>query len=83
MVLLALTELAAEVAIWTLKKTVTYSWRGFWWGISKFRGTHDDTSAVDDSNDQMVSAQLRETVQKLQRQVEQQEEELAKLKTNF
>lgn len=76
MVLFALTELAAEAAIWTLKKTLTYSWRGIWWGISKYRGT------VDEPTDQVTSAELRESVQKLQLQVEKQEEELAKLLKN-
>lgn len=72
MVLFALTELVAEIAVWTLKKTATYSWRGLWWGVSKYRGT---TPAEENSE-----TQLHERLKELQLKLEHQEREIAELK---
>ena len=67
MVLLALTELVAEIAVWTLKKTVTYSWRGLWWGVNKARGVEPEKD-------------VRITLQELQEKLDAQEKELTELK---
>jgi hypothetical protein len=78
MVLFALTELVAEVAIWTLRKTLTYSWRGIWWGISRYRQISPPASKESDTDASNDDIELQ--VRKLQLQLDQQQKDLAELR---
>jgi hypothetical protein len=67
MVLFALTELAAEIGIWTLRKTLSWTGRGIWWGVQRVRGAPP------------APPSLEEQVKILQETVAKQQEELNRL----
>jgi len=70
MVLLLLTEVAAEVGFWVLKNTVILSWNGVCWTARKIRGN---------SSPETEEEELKETVEKLQLEVKELQEECTKL----
>jgi len=80
MVLLALTELVAELAFWTARKTLSYSWRGMWWGVQQIRGNAPDTTRSQVTKPKSEDLQvLVETITELREQVKAQERDIAEL----
>ena len=85
MVFFALTELMAEIAVWTLRKTARYSWRGLWWGIAKIQSSSGSSGSSGTDNLQKSkteeddNVELRVLVKQLQAQVEEQQEKLQSL----
>uniref|UniRef100_A0A6C0BPM8 Uncharacterized protein n=1 Tax=viral metagenome TaxID=1070528 RepID=A0A6C0BPM8_9ZZZZ len=77
MVFLAITEIFAEIAFWTMKKSVKYSWRGLWWGLEKIRGHPTDVQAI--AGGDAVDQELK----LLKNQVEKQEAEIEELRKSL
>lgn len=92
MVFFVLTDLLAEIAVWTLRKTARYSWRGLWWGISKIQSSSSGDTGVSSETknnrtnmEENGSVELRLLVKQLKEQVEEQREQIQSLtdKTHF